>query len=218
MLVEKLRRVGALAEKLAAAANGKLAEANIARCRQADIARAEFLRCVKLKVVPLEQSNIVLLKAAGVGETIAVVRQLKAVASCVQTGIEHYAVDIAYLTKIDCYALAAAKIVERLRRVGIAEADKCRHGVERGYYSERYRVAPAEGAFRRIFYHRRGRGRAAKEEKPYEKQDKYRKNVCQLHVEPPIQIIVNYIKLYAACPPCAAGVLKNSYIFCSCLT
>ena len=37
MLVEKLRRVGALAEKLAAAAHCKLAEANIARCRQADI-------------------------------------------------------------------------------------------------------------------------------------------------------------------------------------
>ena len=112
MLVEKLRRVGALAEKLAAAANGKLTEANIARCRQADIARAEFLRCVKLKVVPLEQSNIVLLKAAGVGEIISVIGQLDAVASGVQTGIEHYAVDIAYLTKIDCYALAAVKIME----------------------------------------------------------------------------------------------------------
>ena len=101
-----------MAEKLAAAAYCKLAEANIARCRQADIARIGNLQCVKLKVVPLKQRNIVLLKAACVGEIISVIRQLDAVAPGVQPGIEHYAVDAAHLAEIDRHALAAVKIME----------------------------------------------------------------------------------------------------------
>ena len=187
LLVKKLGGIAAAAGKLAAAAYRKLAEPYITGSRKAQIPRSADAECVKLHLVPFKQRHIGLLKRAQLKPALAVVGGLDAIASGVQTRVDRYAVYIPNLPEVYDSALAALKFVKRLRRVGIAETYERDGSVYERNNAESEGISPPEGAFRPVLEHRRGRGGAAEEKQPYEKQYQYRKNICKLHGEPPCE-------------------------------